>query len=37
MHKCFTSDGMTISCMCVRGVDHDEALFDVPVTENTET
>lgn len=31
MHKCFTSDGMAIGCLCVRGEDHDEDYFDIPV------
>lgn len=31
MHKCFTSDGKAIGCFCVRGVDHDESEFDVPL------
>lgn len=36
MHKCFTSDGMAIACMCVRGEDHDEAHFDLPAGEEPE-
>lgn len=32
-HRCFTSDGMAIVCLCARGVDHDERLFDVPLGE----
>lgn len=32
-HYCFTSDGMRIMCLCVRGVDHEESEFDVPVGE----
>jgi hypothetical protein len=33
MHYCTTSDGARIDCICVRGQDHDESLFDVPVGE----
>lgn len=34
-HKC-TGEGYPLGgivCLCVRGVDHDESLFDVPVGE----
>ena len=30
-HRCSTSDGASIVCLCVRGVDHDEDDFDVPL------
>jgi len=35
MHKCF-GEGYPpggIICLCVRGVDHDEEYFDVPIGE----
>jgi hypothetical protein len=31
LHICITSDGMEILCLCVRGQDHTEAEFDIPV------
>jgi hypothetical protein len=31
MHFCRCSDGTSVLCLCVRGQDHDEAMFDVPV------
>lgn len=33
-HWCLNDDypGGAIPCLCVRGEDHDEALFDVPVS-----
>lgn len=34
MHKCRTEDGAEIGCMCVRGEDHDESQFDIPVDED---
>lgn len=32
-HICTCSDGARIACLCVRGSDHFEDLFDVPVGE----
>lgn len=32
-HICTTSDGMRVGCMCMRGQDHPEELFDIPVGE----
>jgi hypothetical protein len=32
-HKCLMSDGMSIVCFCIRGEDHNEEEFDVPVGE----
>ena len=30
-HRCSTSDGMSIVCLCIRGVDHNEDEFDIPI------
>lgn len=30
-HICKTSDGASITCLCIRGKDHDEDEFDVPL------
>jgi hypothetical protein len=34
-HRCFAPDypGGSIVCTCVRGIDHPEDLFDVPIGE----
>jgi hypothetical protein len=34
-HYCKTSDGMNIMCFCIRGIDHDESEFDIPVEEQS--
>lgn len=36
LHQCFCDDGKTVACICVRGQDHDEILFDVAVGDELE-
>jgi hypothetical protein len=31
LHQCHCDDGVTVPCICVRGEDHNEAMFDIPV------
>ncbi len=35
IHQCSTEDGISITCLCVRGQDHNEAEYDQPVQEST--
>jgi hypothetical protein len=37
LHKCATSDGASIFCLCVRGEDHDEEQFDRLVEDDPPT
>ena len=37
-HRCFLDDAPNgfIQCLCVRGIDHEEDMFDIPLTEEEE-
>ncbi len=35
-HICTTSDGLRIVCFCIRGVDHNEDEFDIPIEDDDE-
>ncbi len=33
-HHCYIDGGAAVVCLCVRGVDHDEDKFDVPLEDD---